>query len=224
MRYQGFLDQLDERTQHELLAMGTERRLPMRSFIYYENEPATTVYVLLDGIVRLERHSGGGQTSLLDLMMPGELFGEAGVLEERRRSSTAITVNRCMLVAIPGSDFLRMFEEVPALARGTASWMSLRLRGFADRFLEATHSSATSRVCARLLQLMASVPAPEQGPVIVVLPISQADLAEWAGLSREAAVKALRELREDEVIETSRGQVLVLRPEALRIRAEVSDD
>ena len=97
--------------------------------------------------------------------------------------------------------------------------MSLRVRELADRFLEATHSNATRRVCARLVYLMASASSENHGPVVIVLPLSQADLAEWAGLSREATVKALRELRDEGIVETSRGRVLVLQPDALRLRA-----
>ncbi|MDH3680134.1 MAG: Crp/Fnr family transcriptional regulator [Acidimicrobiia bacterium] len=152
--------------------------------------------------------------------MPGELLGEYGVFEGRPRSTTAVTVGRATLVVIGAERFLELFETTPDLARGTARWLSLRTRGLADRFLEAAHASASVRVCARLLQLMSVSSYAEHEPVIVVMPISQADLAEWAGMSREAAVKALRELRDDGVVETSRGRILVLRPDMLRKRAE----
>lgn len=220
MRTEGFLDQLAGATIQRLLAAGTRQRFPRASYLYLENDVASSVYVVEDGAVRIERHAPDGRSTLLDLMMPGELLGEFSVFESRPRSASAVTVNEAHLLVIPAHRFLELFDTIPDLARGTARWMSLRLRGFADRFLEATHSPATTRVCARLVQLMAFSHQTGGSPVIVVMPISQAELAEWAGLSREAAVKALRELRRDGVVETSRGKVLVLEPDELQRRAE----
>lgn len=221
MRTQGFIDQIDGVTVERLSVAGTRHRFPPGSYLYFENDEANSVYIVEDGAVRIERHAADGRSSFLDLMMPGELLGEFGVFEERPRATTAVTISHTTLLIIPGDRFLELFDTIPDLARGTARWMSLRLRGFADRFLEATHAPATSRVCARLLQLMAFTHYSDEAPVIVVMPISQADLAEWAGLSREAAVKALRELRREGVVETARGRVMVLRPVELKRRAEL---
>ncbi len=219
MRTEGFLDQLGHEAAEALAAAGMTRRFARASYLFFENDEPSSVYLIEEGAVRIERQAANGESTLLDLMMPGELFGEFSVFEGRPRSSTAVTVNSARLVVIPAERFLELFDKIPEIARGTARWMALRLRGFGDRFLEATHAPATTRVSARLAQLMEFSSESTGQPVIVVMPISQADLAEWAGLSREATVKALRELRRVGLIETSRGRVLVLQPEELRERA-----
>ena len=86
-----------------------------------------------------------------------------------------------------------------------------RLRGLTEQFVDATSLSASARVATRLLALVRAAEATPNadGVIELRLPISQEELAQWAGLSREGAVRGLSDLRSAGVLETGRMRVFI---------------
>ena len=99
--------------------------------------------------------------------------------------------------------------------------MTERLRGASQRQLELGTSDALGRVCSRLAELADRHGVPDGGAIRVDSPLSQEDLADWAGLSRDAVVKALKTMRGLGWIETGRRRITLYDLEAVRQRGEV---
>jgi CRP-like cAMP-binding protein len=98
-----------------------------------------------------------------------------------------------------------------------------RLRALTDQFIEASAHSAASRVAARLVELLLLMERDSEGVVELRLPITQEELAQWAGLSREGAVKGIGELRSAGILETGRRRMTILDPDALHSVATRAD-
>ncbi len=100
--------------------------------------------------------------------------------------------------------------------------VTVRLRALTDQLIEAAAHGASSRVAARLVELI-RVTDPDfdytSDSIDLRLPITQEELAQWAGLSREGAVKGIGELRAAGVLETGRRRMTILEPAALRAAA-----
>lgn len=95
-----------------------------------------------------------------------------------------------------------------------------RLRGSVRRQLEHGTGDAMGRLCGRLVELADQYGQPGQdGTVAVRSPVSQADLAAWTGLSREAVVKALRPLRQLGWIDNQGRRITILQAASLQARA-----
>ena len=195
----------------QLVAAGTRRRYPARTFLFHEADPVSTVYLVERGMVRVERTLRSGRTILLTLAVPGELLGELAVVDPAPHSATAQTVVDSRVLAIPADSFAALMREHSELSFTVLARVTARLRGLTEQFVEATSLSASGRVATRLLALVRAAEAtPDAAGVVELrLPISQEELAQWAGLSREGAVRGLSDLRAAGVLETGRMRVFI---------------
>lgn len=208
---EGARTEFSSEVMERLVGAGTRRRYPARTFLFHEADPPATVFLVERGMVRVERTLRSGRTILLTLAVPGDLVGELAVVDPAPHSATARTIVDSRVLAIPADRFEPLMREHSELSFTVLARVTARLRGLTEQFVEATSLSASARVATRLLAL---VQATEAGPdpdgmIELRLPISQEELAQWAGLSREGAVRGLSELRSAGVLETGRMRVFI---------------
>ena len=124
--------------------------------------------------------------------------------------------------AIAADEFRRMLASDAALCSAVLVRVVRRLRGLSSQLVEATALSAPARVAARLVRLADLAQLPDAGHAELELPITQEELGQWAGLSREGTVKGIAQLRSRGLIETARRRVTVLDMGGLRAEASVA--
>lgn len=175
------------------------------------------MFVVESGLVRIERIASNGRRVLIELAAEGQMIGELSVLDEAPRSATAVTLESSLLLVIGKAAFLDAYERDPELSLFVARRLIRRMRSLTDQLIQASGRSATGRIAGRLRELVDRLPDPSKpDPIHLSLPISQEELGQWAGLSREGTAKALRELRDKRVITTGRNKITVLDQAALR--------
>ena len=114
------------------------------------------------------------------------------------------------VVTVPVAEFRTILREVPGAAEAMIDVLAARLRAAAGRHVELGAADAVARVCSRLDEMADRYGVLDAaGRLVLDTPITQLDLAQWAGLSREAVVKALRSLRNVGWI-TNRGRAIVV--------------
>lgn len=204
-----------------LRSLGARRRLPAGTTVFSEGDESSEVVLVVSGSVKVTTTAMGGREVVLELVGEGELLGELSTIDGSPRSATATTLTPVELVAVPSDRFTAFLDERPQATRGLLAVVIGRLRQSNRRQLEYATSDALGRLCGRLTELAERGGAPVEGGVRVELPISQSELAQWCGLSREAVVKALRALRQLGWITTDDGTVTILDVDAVRTRAAV---
>jgi CRP-like cAMP-binding protein len=179
------------------------------------------VYLVVDGLLKIVKMSRTGRVSFIGLQRPGTLVGELGVLSPGPRSASLAAVTDTIVVRIAPPIFLTLLRAHADLAHALLEDLADRLRDATDQIHELMSADATSRMASRLVELAADAGSYDEPPagVVIRLPISQQELGEWAGLSRAGAVKALHDLRELGLIETSRMVIAITNLDALRTRA-----
>lgn len=180
---------------------------------------STSVLFVESGLLRIERPTTNGRTVLLELAGTGASIGELGVITGETRSANVITAEPSDVLSLRTADFLSMLDELPDFNRYILSSLSDRIVALTSQLIEASERSAMGRVAARLVELLDRSDVTDTPMPSLALPISQAELGQWAGLSREGTAKALRELRNSNVVETGRMRITILDPEALRVLA-----
>ncbi len=178
-------------------------------FIFFQADPAEVVYLVRSGQVSIVLVSPDGREMVINEMRPGDLFGEVGVLTKGPRSASAIVRKEGVLLELPRQAFMGVLAAEPALERRILEITANRLRGSSERESALAFLDAQARLARLLLQLDRQ--ESEKGYVT----ISQEELAQRTGQTRQTVAKALGRWRRAGWLITGRGHIMVLNRQAL---------
>ena len=177
--------------------------------VFYQSDPSEKVYLLRSGLVSIVLESQDGREMVINEMHAGDIFGELGLLTRQPRSTSAIARTDSELLALQRQAFLGVLELEPGLARRILDLTANRLRGSSERESALAFLDAQARLARLLLQLEEQ--AAERGYVT----ISQEELAQRTGQTRQTVAKALGRWRRAGWLITGRGHIMLLKREAL---------
>jgi CRP/FNR family transcriptional regulator len=192
------------------------RRFAAQQVIFREGDESDTCYVVRSGHARAVRENSGGRTIALAHFGPGDIFGELAMFDDERRSATIETLDAVDAVAVAGSDMRRLLREHPDIAVKLVIALGRRLREANERLTRQSFQTVQSRVAVVLLQLVAQAQAEGAGERDVLVKVTQSEIAQLAGSSRESASRFLAVLERAGIITQGRGRITVHDPEALK--------
>jgi CRP/FNR family cyclic AMP-dependent transcriptional regulator len=212
-----FLATLDDASRTSLVEAGRGMSLPDGSSLLFEGDDSGRMIVILAGSVRVFSTAANGREVLVTVVGPGEILGEMSALDGVPHSASATTVGDTEVVMVPGDAFRALMASNAALATGVALRLTRELRRMMHQRVDLEAFDVPTRL-ARILVDRADEAEPHgDGPI--ELPISQHELAEACGASREAVTKALGTFRARGWVRTERRSITIVDPEALRARA-----
>jgi CRP/FNR family cyclic AMP-dependent transcriptional regulator len=211
-----FLDLLKQDDRRELEARAGRRRFRPGASLTYEGSRGAEVLVLLSGRAKISIDTEDGREVVLGFCGPGRLIGEFAVIDREARSGTIEALEPIEALALAGEDFLALLEQRPGVSMALLRDLVRRFRDVDRLRIEFASAHTLGRVAARLTELVDQHGEPVTDGIAITLPISQEELAGWAGSSRESTAKALQTLRGLGAIRTERRRIVVLDEEALR--------
>ncbi len=199
--------------------LGAHRSLPATTTLFMEGDEPYDVVVVDVGEVKVTTAALTGQELVLDIVGPDDVLGELSAIDGAPRSATAVALTDVEVTAISADRFRAFLDVNPDVQRVMLEQTIGRLRRANRRQLEYSSSDALGRVCARLDELMQR--HGDESPRLD-LGLTQTELAQWCGLSREAVVKALRKLRSLGWISTDAdGAMVIVDADQLRARGHI---
>lgn len=199
----------------QVAQVAVSRRFAPNHIIFREGDDSDTAYVLAAGHARAIREHADGRTISLAHFGPGDIFGELAMFDDEKRSATVETLDDVECVAILGADMRRLLHTHPDIAVKLVVGLGRRLRETNERLARQSFQTVQSRVAGVLGQLVAQAQAEGAGDAHVLVTITQADIAQLAGSSRESASRFLAVLERAGVITQGRGRITVHDPSAL---------
>lgn len=191
----------------DVLARGRRRTLAAGQALFREADLSTSVFVCISGRVRLVVSAAAGRELLLDVLVPGDVFGDLSAIDGLGRSASAVAMDASVVVELSGAEYLDAVRADPALALSSLRGLARQLRR-ANARIRAGETETVAARTAHLLLELADRFAPD-GPGAATVPITQTDLAEWLGTTRESAARALGDLRRAGVITTGRSRIVL---------------
>jgi CRP/FNR family transcriptional regulator, cyclic AMP receptor protein len=213
-----FLAGLGDDDTAALFAVGGRRTFTPAEMLCREGDAGTAILVVLSGTVKLTKTALNGRETMLELRGPGDVLGEMSVVDGAPQSANAVALEDVEVLVVDAARFDELRRERAAIANALLTVVVYRLRQASGRQLELGTDDVISRVCRRLAELATSHGEPNAEGVLVRA-LSQQDLADWAGVSRDGVVRALHELREAGLVESGRGRILIKDLEAVTARA-----
>ncbi len=159
--------------------------------IFREGDPGDRLYVVLDGKVKLGVTSPDGRENLLGVQGPGEMFGELSLFDPVPRTATATAVTDCRLMGLGHQDLHTWLTGRPVLAQALLQALARRLRRTNDAMGDLVFSDVPGRVAKALLDLSERFGIDKPTGRHVTHDLTQEELAQLVGASRETVNKAL---------------------------------
>jgi CRP/FNR family cyclic AMP-dependent transcriptional regulator len=215
-----FLELLSSEERDELDHLGHPTQAVRGDALLVHGDAADRVLVLRGGRVKVVVANRAGSETVLAFRGPGALLGEQALVDSHRRAASVVAVESVEMLVIAGSAFRAYLERRPHVMFAMLAVMSVRLRDSDRRLTEFAGADVLGRVSARLVELCDSSGAiPSVGLGEAIVPITQDELAGWAGASLESTAKALRTLRTLGWVSTGRRAIVIKDLSALRTRA-----
>lgn len=204
---------LPRETRARIVALATRRHFEAGAIIFMRGDPGDSLCGVATGRVRISTTGPGGKEVFLNIMEPGDAFGEIALLDGSPRTATATAMTRTELVVIPRDAFARLLQSQPQLATHLIQLLCKRVRWTSELMEDTALLSVPARLAKRLLSLASALGRePVRGTKIS---LSQEELAQFLGLSRQIVNQHLQTWRGKNWISLGRGSVTLEDPRAL---------
>jgi CRP/FNR family cyclic AMP-dependent transcriptional regulator len=204
-----FFNGLSETSLETLARVVKLQHILKGQFLFLQGDPAEKTYLVRSGRISILLESPDGRRLVINEMHAGDFFGEVGLITEETRSSSALARMDCDLLVFPPKVFMSILEAEPLLVRRMLEMNAIRLRESTQREGALAFLDAQGRL-ARLLLILGHQEL-EKGYIT----ISQEELAERTGQTRQTVAKALGRWRRAGWLITGRGRIMLLDYDAL---------
>ena len=193
--------------------------LPRGRVVFNEGEPGDSLYIVMSGKIKLSRRSPDGRENVLAVMGPSDQFGELSVFDPGPRTATATAITDVKLARMPQAVLRPWIEAHPEVGERLLHVLARRLRRTNDSVADLIFTDVPGRVAKALLGLAERFGTQEAEGVRVHHDLTQEELAQLVGASRETVNKALADFASRGWIRLEARAVLISDVERLRRRA-----
>lgn len=208
--------------RNELLNQdGVTKFSPNRRFatIFSEGSPADTLFFIESGLVKIYKRGDDNKEIILQVVTPGELFGEQSLGNEPSRSISAEVLQEGVIYVIPRDLFLRLCERHPELWRDISIFLTMRKRQLEKKIELLCLHDVEYRILYYMADLAQTFGAKANGSEYSI-PLSQGELASLIGATRETTSTTLNALARRGIIRLGRRQLIVPSIEGVRAAAD----
>ncbi len=183
--------QMDRDTSASLLTTMTPVQVHRGEALFHEGEPGDRLYVVRTGKIKLGQRSTDGRENLLGVLGPGEMFGELSLFDLGPRTATATAITDAEVLELAHETLAERIRANPAVALPLLRTLAHRLRRTNEALGDLVFSDVPGRVAKALLDLSTRFGEPVEDGIRVAHDLTQEELAQLVGASRETVNKAL---------------------------------
>lgn len=193
-----------------------KKSVPSGTNMITADQPGEVVYVLLEGTVKILIEQVDGREVILAFLGPGDTVGEMSLVDSAGRSANVMTMEKCTFLWMDRATFQDLLRNVPEFAQNLVRLLSSRLRMANEQIQSLSSLDVAGRLARQLLAFSERYGEPIDGGVRVALRLTQTDLAELVGASRERVNQVMVDFRQKGYLTVdSSHHILVHRPQEL---------
>ena len=210
---------LDDEAFAALTEEITEVDLSRGATLFYEGDPGDQLYFIVSGKMKLGRTASDGRENLVAVMGPGEIFGEMALFDPSPRSTSATAVSETRLAGLKHENLRKVIQRSPEVSAQLLQALARRLRRTNENLADLVFSDVPGRVAKALLDLADRFGRPATDGILVAHELTQEELAQLVGASRETVNKALAEFVQRGWIRLEARAVVILDTPRLQQRS-----
>ena len=201
---------LDADLLRRLAALSETMTLARGDVLFYQGDEGDALYGIFDGSIRICLTSPDGKEYTINLMESGDVFGEIALLDGLPRTADARAGRDSRLLRIPRRAFLDLMEQETRLMRHVVDMLCERIRVTTGEMTDVAFLDLRARLAKRLLDLSLSHGVDEGSGIRIGLTLTQTDVAQMLGVTREAVNKQIQTLVRGGLISMERGTITIL--------------
>lgn len=215
----GFLSVASPGLLEILNAISIDLKLAPQQTLFAEHDPGDALYVVKKGAIEISILYDDGRKLGLEIMRDASVFGEIALFDPGPRTATAMALTETELVMIRNEDLLREIDASPELALELLHLAGARMRLMNRQLHEYVFLPLPARLARKVLHLTGN-----GLPGVKTFSLSQTDLADFTGATREAVSKTLSIWKQKGIVETGRGKLTVHDRSALQRLAGLEEN
>jgi len=193
----------------ELATLLRVQRVKKGEVLFRKESEGGVLYIIQEGAIKIVLTSKLGDEMIVTIFSKGDFFGEMALLDNMPRSADAVAIEPSRLLLLNRSDFLRFLKENDQAMETILSTLSMRLRKTDDLLEDASFLNIPARFAKKLLEIGETFGNRDGDKVEISLRLSQKDLADMVGATRESINKELRNLREKGLVSIDNKSIII---------------
>lgn len=215
---------VDEAAVERLAAVAQVRALERGQLLFSQGDDGNALYAVAKGLVRIWIGGAGGKELTLAMMEQGDVFGEIALLDGLSRTTSATAAADCALLVLSRGTFLEVLREDANLAQHLIELLCERMRNNTETISDFAFLDLRGRLARKLHELAIAHGEQTKAGILIGLRLSQSELAQMLGVTREAVNKQLHAWVEKNVLKLDKGKVVVRDMKALKRAADPTRD
>lgn len=198
----------------ELTDLVKERRYSSGEIIFWEGDPPDWFYIVGQGRVKVAKYTSSGKELIVAMFNSGDSFGEVAVFDGVSYPASATAVGETIVLGIRRDDLLAFLSQNPSVALKIINLLGSRLRDAHDRLRDMAGERVDQRIAGILLMLSSRFGT--------IIPFTRQEIADMTGTTTETVIRTTTRLKDQGIINTTRGEIAILDEAKLRLLSEGS--
>jgi CRP/FNR family transcriptional regulator/CRP/FNR family cyclic AMP-dependent transcriptional regulator len=201
---------LDEEELQQIAAVVREQHYKKHTTIVHVDDPGNALYILKTGLVKVTIEDRDGYEMILRILYPTDFFGDMSLLDGEPRSATVTTQEPSEVLTVSRDHFLHIIEKSPKILLKMTTVLSQRLRKANQLIHSLAFFDVYGKVARTLLNLAKERSHETDQGRVIDMRLTQQELAELAGMTRETMARTLREFQQAGCIRVESGVITIL--------------
>lgn len=206
---------LQRRQIREILDVAQTARFDAGQAVFSEGLPVERFFLLLDGHIRVQRTTPGGDLIIMRHIAPGQLFGIGAALGHKTYPATAIAADSCVVLWWPNRLWPDFIERYQGFATETYKMVGDRLAEAHSMIVEMATKQVEQRIACALLRLITQMGRKVEGGIEIDFPITRQNISDMTGTTLHTVSRLLSQWEKDGIVESARKKIKVTAPHRL---------
>jgi CRP-like cAMP-binding protein len=215
-----FFSALPEVAQRDINRLFTEEKIQKDDYVFFEGDLPEWLYIVKEGRIKLVKHSDTGKDVILQIYVPGDMFGEVAIFDRKPYGASTQAMEDSTVLKLSRKDFLLFLGRHPFIATEMIMELGRQLREAHSTIKSLAVDRVEQRIASILLKLAGKLGVQEKVGIVLNLPLTRQDLADMAGTTVETTIRVMSRFTKAKIIKAVNGKILILDSKMLRQIAE----
>ncbi len=213
---QDLFRKLSERELDDLVRAVQLRRVEARETLCHKGDPGNQLFLIVDGVLKAQTTSAGGDDIVFSIMGPGEMFGELALMRGGKRTATVVAIRDSQLIVIDRRELFPFLRRNPDAALKVLEVLAARVERLTAKVEDKTFLNLPQRLAKCLFELAQRWGRKSATGIRIEQRFSQAELGDLVTTTRESVNKQMKSWEKEGVAAMSGGYITILDEKALQ--------